>query len=255
MQEPLDRFVVRLLELATVDDETGARRLPPERELGDALGMSRGALREQLSVLERLGFLRRTQGRGTYIDTPSYGFVRMYFTIAQSLGYITDPHVAEARVLVEEAVAEAAALKATPAQIDDLRGSLERMNAAEASGDIERAHEADADFHRRLLGVVDNPVLDLLREGLQRALNDDMRARREAVTRDGSGTEFDLSHDDIVAAIATGDPEGARIAMRRHFGITTTGSTTTGSTTTGSARARSARPGVAEADVADVVAR
>ena len=100
---------------------------------------------------------------------------------------------------------------------------------------------------------------------LQRALNDDMRARREAVTRDGSGTEFDLSHDDIVAAIATGDPEGARIAMRRHFGITTTGSTTTGSTTTGStttgstttgsARARSARPGVAEADVADVVAR
>jgi GntR family transcriptional repressor for pyruvate dehydrogenase complex len=235
VQEPLDRFVLRLLALATVDDGTGARRLPPERELGDALGMSRGALREQLSVLERLGFLRRTQGRGTYIDTPSYGFVRMYFTIAQSLGYITDPHVAEARVLVEQAVAEAAARKATPAQIDDLRGALERMNAAEASGDIERAHEADADFHRRLLDVVDNPVLDLLREGLQRALNDDMRARREAVTRDGSGTEFDLSHDDIVAAIAAGDPEGARIAMRRHFGITTTGAT--------------------ETDVADVVAR
>ena len=247
MQEPLDRFVCRLLELATADEETGARRLPPERELGDALGMSRGALREQLSVLERLGFLRRTQGRGTYIDTPSYGFVRMYFAIAQSLGYITDPHVAEARVLVEESVAEAAARKATPSQIDELRESLERMNAAEASGDIERAHEADADFHRRLLDMVGNPVLHLLREGLQRALDDDMRARREAVTRDGSGTEFDRSHDDIVSAIESGDPEGARIAMRRHFGITATGITSTGSTATGAAHAGAIEPDVADA--------
>ncbi|WP_214467618.1 FadR/GntR family transcriptional regulator [Microbacterium flavescens] len=225
MQEPLARFVARLLELATVDEETGARRLPPERELGDALGMSRGALREQLSVLESLGFLHRTQGRGTYLDTPSYGFVRTYFAIARSLGYITDPHVSEARMLIEEAVAEAAARKVTPPQLNELRDSLDRMNAAEEAGDIELAHEADADFHRRLLDVVDNPVLQLLREGLQRALSDDMRARREAVARDGSGGEFDLSHEDIFAAIAAGDPEGARMAMRRHFGIATTAET------------------------------
>ena len=233
--EPLDRFVSRLLDLATVDGDTGARRLPPERELCDALGMSRGALREQFAVLERLGFLHRTQGRGTYLDTPSYGFVRTYFTIARSLGYITDPHVAEVRVLVEEAVAEAAARKVGPAEIAGLRRSLDRMNAAEEAGDIERAHEADADFHRRLLDIVDNPVLQLLREGLRRALDDDMRARREAVTREGSGTEFDRSHERIVDALAEGDGEAARIEMRRHFGITTM-SPVAGDATIGAAR-------------------
>ncbi|MHC3000058.1 FadR/GntR family transcriptional regulator [Microbacterium sp. HJ5] len=219
MSEPLDRFVTRLLELATVDEETGARRLPPERELGDALGMSRGALREQLAVLERLGFLHRTQGRGTYLDTPSFGFVRTYFTIARELGYITGVHVSEARVLIEEAVAEAVARKASAEQIGALRESLDRMNAAEESDDLHEAHEADADFHQQLLRIVDNPVLQFLMEGLRRALADDMRARREAVAREGSAIEFDRSHADIVDAIAEGDGEAARFAMRRHFGI------------------------------------
>ena len=145
MPDTLDRFVERLLALATVDDDTGARRLPPERELGDALGMSRGALREQLAVLERLGFLHRTQGRGTYLDTPSYGFVRTYFTIARSLGYIADSDVSEARVMVEEAVAEAAARSATADEIAGLREALDRMDAGERDGDIARIHEADAD--------------------------------------------------------------------------------------------------------------
>lgn len=221
MTEPLDQFVARLLALATVDEETGARRLPPERELGEALGMSRGALREQLSVLERLGFLNRTQGRGTYLDTPSFGFVRTYFAIARSLGYITGPDVAEARVLIEEAVAESAARGASAEQIAGLRETVDRMISAERAGDLPRVHEADADFHLRLMQIVDNPVLRFLQEGLRRALDDDMRARRESVTRGHAGEEFDRSHEEILQAIAARDPDGARAAMRRHFGIAT----------------------------------
>ena len=235
MPEPLDQFVTRLLTLATVDDETGARRLPPERELGDALGMSRGALREQLSVLELLGFVHRTQGRGTYLDTPSYGFVRTYFTIARSLGYITEPDVAEARMLVEQAVAEAAAIRATDEQIAGLREAIARMEAADAAGDLDRVHMADADFHRRLLQIVANPVLLFLQEGLRRALDDDMRSRRESVTQAHSSGEFDRTHSDIVDALDEHDPDAARLAMRRHFGITDTGSV--GAAVTSAARA------------------
>lgn len=219
MADSLDSFVERLLAMATSDGDTGARRLPPERELCEALGMSRGALREQLAVLERLGFLHRTQGRGTYLDTPSYGFVRTYFTIARSLGYIADTDVSEARVMVEEAVAEAAARTANREQIDGLREALGRMHSGERDGDVLRIHEADADFHRRLLHIVDNPVLKFLQEGLRRALADDMRTRRESAARDRTGVSFDRSHEDIVEAIAARDPEAARYAMRRHFGV------------------------------------
>lgn len=219
MPDPLETLVARLLDHSIIDEETGRRRLPPERELGDALGMSRGTLREQLAVLERLGFLHRTQGRGTYLETPSFGFVRTYFGIAHSLGYLTDAHVADSRELIEAAVAETAARRATDQQIAALRDSVDRMVTGEALGDLAMVHAADADFHRRLLRIIDNPILELLQEGLRRSLQQDMRTRRLSVSPGSTGEAFDRAHAEIVDAIAAHDPDAARLAMRRHFEV------------------------------------
>lgn len=221
MPDPLEALVARLLELATVDEETGRRRLPPERELCEALGMSRGALREQLAVLERLGFLHRTQGRGTYIENPSYDFVRTFFAIARELGYLTDAEFSESRVLLEEALAEAAALRATPEQIAALRADVDRMVASNAAGDTADAQDADVAFHRRLQRVVDNSVLRFLHEGLSHVLRDDIGARRLEVARGAAGANghrTDSIHYEIIDAIEARDAVGARLAMRRHFG-------------------------------------
>ncbi len=218
MLDPLEVLVARLLELATIDEVTGMRRLPPERELCDALGMSRGALREQLAVLERLGFITRTQGRGTFLSSPSYDFVRTFFAISRELGHLTDDEFSESRVLLEEALAEAAARRATPDEVAELRAMVDRMVASQAAGDSADAHEADVAFHRRLQSVVDNSVLQFLHEGLSHVLRDDIAARRLAVAEAVGDVRTDSIHYDIVDAIAAGDPAGARSAMRRHFG-------------------------------------
>lgn len=219
LPDQLEALVARLLKLATIDEESGRRRLPPERELCESLGVSRGALREQLAVLERLGFLHRTQGRGTYIGTPSFGFVRSYFSIAHSLGYLSDADVAESRELIEAAVAESAALRATDEQIAGLREAVDRMVAGDASDDMDAVHAADADFHRRLLRIVDNPILQLLEQGMRESLRQDMRARRLSVSPGRAGETFDRAHTEIVDAVAARDPDAARLAMRRHFAI------------------------------------
>ncbi|MFD4960082.1 FadR/GntR family transcriptional regulator [Microbacterium sp. NPDC058389] len=218
MPDPLELLVARLIELATIDETIGMRRLPPERELCDALGMSRGTLREQLAVLERLGFLTRTQGRGTYLSNPSYDFVRTFFAIARELGHLTDDEFSESRVLLEEALAEAAARRATPDEVAELRAVVDRMVASQAAGDSHDAQEADVAFHRRLQTVVDNSVLQFLHEGLSHVLRDDIAARRLAVAEAPEDVRTDSIHYEIVDAIAAGDPAGARSAMRRHFG-------------------------------------
>jgi len=221
--DPLEALVARLVELSTVDEETGRRRIPPEREVGEALGMSRGALREQLAVLERLGFLERVQGRGTYIENPTYDFVRTFFSISRELGYFTDAEFSESRALLEEALAESAVERATPEQIAALRGDIDRMIAATEAGDEEAASDADLQFHRRLQLVGGNSVLRFLHEGFSRALRDDIQSRRReaaAGTRllaDGAPLT-DHVHYDIVDAIEARDPVAARLAMRRHFG-------------------------------------
>ncbi|MBS1906847.1 MAG: FadR family transcriptional regulator [Actinobacteria bacterium] len=218
----MEELVSRLLALAEPEPDSTARRLPPERVLGDALGMSRGALREQLAVLERLGFLHRTQGRGTYIDRPSDDFVRSYFTIARELGYLTDGQFAESRVLLEEAVVAAAATRASTEEIAALRADVDAMIAASKRDDQDAAFEADVTFHRRLQAMVDNPILHLIHDGLSHVLRETIRVRRleavavEPVDENGE-RPTDTVHYSIVDAIEAGDPDRARAAMRQHF--------------------------------------
>lgn len=222
MPAQLEQLVTRLVALAVPEAGTSARRLPPERDLGEALGMSRGALREQLAVLEGLGFIHRTQGRGTYIDTPSDDFVRSYFTISRELGYLTDGQFAASRLILEEAAAEGAADDADEADVAILRDLVDRMIAHTRLGEHEQAFEADVAFHRHLQGMVDNPVLHLVHEGLSHVLRETIRVRRlEAVAvehPDADGAiSTDTVHYPIVDAIAAGDSAAARAAMRQHF--------------------------------------
>ncbi|HXH34784.1 MAG TPA: FCD domain-containing protein [Plantibacter sp.] len=222
MAEPLEALVGKLLELATPEPGTTARRLPPERELGEALEMSRGALREQLAVLERLGFLYRTQGRGTYLDAPGDGFVRSWFTVSRQLGYLTDEQFARSRMMVEVTVAEAAAGLVTDDEIALLRDDVDRMIAATLAGDHEAALEADVTFHSRLNTIVDDPILRLMHEGFSHVLRETIRARRlqaiEVERPDMDGVrKTDSVHHAVVDALAARDPDAARAAMHQHF--------------------------------------
>jgi GntR family transcriptional regulator, transcriptional repressor for pyruvate dehydrogenase complex len=222
MAMTLEQLVGRLLDLAQAEPGTTARRLPPERELCEALDMSRGALREQLAVLELLGFLHRTQGRGTYIDAPGDEFVRSYFTISRQLGYLTDDQFSSARTMLEETVAMAAARVATDDQIAALRTDVDTMIAATKVDNHEAALEADVSFHNRLNAIVNNPIFHLMHEGFSHVLRETIRSRRlqavELEPLDDAGVRnTDSVHYGIVAALEAHDPDAARLAMRRHF--------------------------------------
>lgn len=222
MAVPLESLVGRLLELATPEPGTTARRLPPERELGEALDMSRGALREQLAVLELLGFLHRTQGRGTYLDAPGDDFVRSWFTISRQLGHLTDAQFARSRMMLEETVAEAAADLVTDEQLDLLRGDVDRMIGATLAGDHETALEADVTFHSRLSTIAGDPIFRLMHEGFSHVLREAIRERRlralEVEVPDEHGVRrTDSVHYAVVDALAARDADAARRAMHQHF--------------------------------------
>jgi GntR family transcriptional repressor for pyruvate dehydrogenase complex len=221
MSERLEDFVGRLIELS-VPDETGARRLLPERDLCATLDISRGALREQLAMLENLGILRRRQGHGTSIDAPDASFIRTYFTLMRRLDYLSDQQFAGAREMLEQTIAAEAAVHVTDQDIDLLRGLVDDMVAAAIAGDLTAALEADFAFHSRLYAIVDNPIFNMLNTGLSHVLYEDVRVRRafaaqrDAKNPDGSiGT--DTVHSEIVDALATREPDRARAAMRKHF--------------------------------------
>jgi DNA-binding FadR family transcriptional regulator len=218
----LSFLVRRLAEEAVPEPGTGRLRLPTERELGATLAVSRGSLREQLSMLETLGFLDRTQGRGSYLQVPDAGFLRLYFDFSRQLDQLTYEQFDAARELLEITVAEAAAELATEEDVAELRGLVDRMVRAAEAGDQGGALEADLEFHRRLFTVVDNPIFNLMRDGLAHVLRGAVVERRRlAAEREpaaaGAPRPSDAVHHEVVDALAARDPDAARSAMRRHF--------------------------------------
>ena len=221
MTDRLERLVERLVELS-IPGPAGSRSLPPERDLCTSLDVSRGTLREQLATLESLGILRRRQGHGTYIDTPDASFIRTYFTLMRSLGYLSDDQFAGAREMLEQTIAAEAALIVNDVDIEQLRALVENMVAESIAGNLDAALEADFAFHSRLYTIVDNPIFNMLNTGLSRVLHENVRvrrdfaARRDAKNPDGS-INTDNVHSEIVNALATRSPDRARAAMRKHF--------------------------------------
>src|SRR5262245_53438839 len=105
-------------------------RLPPEKELGEALGLSRSSLREAVKALEVIRVLDVRRGDGTYVTSLSPGL------LLDAMSFVVDIHqddsvleLFEVRRILEPAAAALAAPRITEADIAHLRDLLDQVDA------------------------------------------------------------------------------------------------------------------------------
>ena len=187
-------------------------RLPPERELCDLLGVSRGELRKALARLEADGELWRHVGKGTFRGLrPAAGIDAVPEIAARS----NPREVMRARLLFEPMLAQEAALNATSADLEDLRRCVSASREARSWRQYE---SCDNRLHHAVAVASGNTVL--------RALFDQLNAVRRAVVWGRRRDDSDrpprdhhsfAEHDRIVAAIAERDPDAAARAMHLHL--------------------------------------
>ena len=186
-------------------------RLPPERELCEILGVSRGDLRKALATLEAEGQLWRHVGKGTFV-----GARRIEVMSLAEIDRVTNPaEVMRTRLLIEPTIAREAALNAAPVHLEALRACVGRTRAAETWRQYETA---DNELHRSIAEAAGNRLL--------LALFDALNAVRRAVVwgmlragdeRPPPDHHSFAEHDRIVEAIARRDLDGAAGAMHRHL--------------------------------------
>lgn len=187
-------------------------RLPPERELSAALGVSRTELRKALDVLEAEGQLWRHVGKGTFMGSRP---LDTFADIAALARRSNPAEVMRARIVMEPEIARAAAFTATPADIAEMRMCLARSRQAETW----RQYEAwDTRLHRTIAEASQNTLL--------LGLFDTLNAVRRAVTWGRLRTEplkplpdhhSFAEHEAIVVAIEHRDIAAAAAAMRTHL--------------------------------------
>jgi DNA-binding FadR family transcriptional regulator len=190
------------------------QRLPPERSLSEALGVSRPTVREAIRSLQAMNILESRHGAGTFVASLSVDELLRPLQFALSLAAGGLEHLFEVRLLLEPGAAALAAERATPEQVAGLRDCVARA-AAEAIDDADAMLRLDMELHQRIVDASDNPLLQHLLAATV-ALGEESRAY--TVQLPGVRPRTVVEHRAIVEAIADGDAAAARAAMAAHIG-------------------------------------
>jgi len=202
-------IVEQIRRLINKDKLRQGDQLPTEKELSETFKVSRLTVREAILSLETLNLVDRRQGNGTYvIATSEEALVKPFAAgLVEEKDNLLD--VFAARGIIEPEVAQLAANNATPEQIVELERILEIQEK-----NVEKGTGMDSDFHRTLARMSKNRVLERLLFALMKV----METTREKYLQPEERRRKSLEgHREILAALKSGSPDGARRAMRRHL--------------------------------------
>jgi DNA-binding FadR family transcriptional regulator len=187
-------------------------RLPPERELAEALDLSRGQLRTGLARLKADGLVWGRVGKGTFVGKEP----PLDPSSLLQLSLLTNPRdIMEARLAIEPMLAALAALRASPAEYAHLEKCVMRTRAAPDRASFQRW---DDEFHQTVARAARNPLLlaifDAVNESRRREIWGAKRSHPFTVARRQS---YISQHAACLSAIRERDAEAAAAAMREHL--------------------------------------
>lgn len=208
----LHKTVVKSLALKLIEaDENGKRfSLPPELEACEQMNVSRSSLREAVKVLAAKGMLELRPKTGTRArprdewNLLDPDLLAWQCERSPSARLLTDLY--ELRVAVEPTAAELAALRATPAEVEQLKTFLTAMEEAVMSP--QRFAEPDVAFHMAIYKASRNQLIEQLSGVVRQAF---ANALKETTLPDALSKAMP-SHRKLFKAIASGKAAAARKA-------------------------------------------
>lgn len=193
-------------------------KLPTETEIMAEQGVSRSVVREAISRMQAAGLVETRHGIGTFVLPPAPASI-MGIDPATVVTVRDVIALLELRIGLETEAAGLAAARRTEAQLLEVRAALAALQQAARRGEDtveldQRFHLAIAqasgnEYFRAILQHLGANIIPRARINSARLTHADPVAYMEQVGRE---------HEQIVDAIARGDAESARAAMRLHIG-------------------------------------
>jgi len=205
-----NQLIARLKALISSGVLTPGAKLPPERELAPAFGVSRSSLRHALKALEIMGVLTQRVGDGTYLAGNADAVLQEPFELLMLIDAITLDDLLETRLIVEPELAARAAERAT---LEDLRKMSQTLEGYRRGTPDTVLVEADLAFHRAIFEAARNPICARMFSLIHRAMASSILLTSRMVEWDHT-LEF---HRPIYTAIERRRPVDARLAMIAHL--------------------------------------
>lgn len=187
-------------------------RLPSERELCEALAISRSGLRKILSHLEAEDLVWRHIGKGTFIGPRPALSTEAFNIVTQK----TNPlEIMEARLMLEPQIAAAAAQRASFQEIERLAHCAKRNDEAK---DLETNEKWDVLFHETLVIATKNSLIISLYAGISKMrMSDDWCLKKQEWVIPENWDAFKKQHTAIVSAVRDRNELKAEEAMYDHL--------------------------------------
>jgi GntR family transcriptional regulator, transcriptional repressor for pyruvate dehydrogenase complex len=213
--------VLAQIERKILDGELRVgERLPSERELAEALGVSRASIREALRALEVMGIIESHIGSGpesgSFVSGRSNEALGNLLRLHMALSQISLADLVDIRSQLEQVNARRAAARRTEDDLRHMEALIHSMRAASLR--YEEFNELDTEFHVTVARASKNA----LATDLMQALRDAVKHKMTAVFADladwrAEAGKLIAEHEKIVHALRQHDPEAAAAAIGEHI--------------------------------------
>lgn len=192
--------------------EPGAK-LPSERDLVAALGISRSSIREALRMLEIMGLVEVKPGKGVFVKVLSSDLF-MPLSSLLSTHQETLQHHFEARLVLEPAAAALAAKRASRSDLRQMKKELETFQENLKENNLVALIRSDILFHRLIANATNNRTIEILMNTITRH---DFIGWKMSLRTKKRPLNTVKEHRKIFDAIAARDDKKAKSTMRSHL--------------------------------------
>lgn len=189
-------------------------RLPTEAELSRGLGVSRNVVREAVAQLRSEGLVTSRQGVGAFIAEPE-AVPTLRIDSADLAAAEQYRSLMELRLILETEAAALAAERHSPEDLEMILRALQAMHAADTWS--EDGVDQDIVFHRAVAAATGNGFILAFIAFVAAHLKESIAVARRLTPNEALHDITLKEHDEIVAAIRSGDPEASRAAMHSHI--------------------------------------
>lgn len=222
--QPIDHDSVADAVVTQIEDLIVSRvlrqgaRLPAERDLAEALGVSRPKLREALKRLEDEGLLETRKGEGSFVaQLTNTAMSPALLDLFSRHGEAFFEYL-EYRKEQEAFAARLAAERHTDFDAQAISQHLANMRIAQDRDDARASMESDIAFHSAIVDASHNTMLSHMMSSIYELTRRGVFYNRDYLRAiDGTGEMLLAQHEAIGAAILARDPDAAEAAARAHI--------------------------------------
>jgi GntR family transcriptional repressor for pyruvate dehydrogenase complex len=210
-----DQVFDQLRELIFRGELKPGEQIMPERELAEALNVSRISVRDAIKKLAVMGLLEQRQGQGTFVRSPD-AKAQNPLAIMMETQNASLEDLLEVRMGLECYPASLAAKRASASDIQFLEKSIEEMRSEVQSGRL--GTEADVSFHMAIAYATKNPLQVYIMKNFFDFLFVGIKENLSYLYKVPGNIETILEqHQKIFQAIRRHDPAQSFDAMKEHI--------------------------------------